>query len=56
MIGSLLAVPLTGLFADKYFLHCARRRGGISEAEDRLHLMIPSAIVLAGGIWIYGFS
>lgn len=54
LIGAVIGCFYGGWFSDKFMEWMARRRGGISEAEDRLWLMYPAAIINPAGLILFG--
>ncbi|KAF5564220.1 membrane transporter, partial [Fusarium pseudoanthophilum] len=56
LIGAVIGCFYGGWFSDKFVEWMARRRGGISEAEDRLWLMYPAAIINPVGLIIFGIG
>ncbi|KAF7554054.1 hypothetical protein G7Z17_g3151 [Cylindrodendrum hubeiense] len=54
LIGAIIGCFYGGWFSDKFVEWMARRRGGISEAEDRLWLMYPAAIINPAGLILFG--
>lgn len=57
LIGAVIGCFYGGWFSDVFVRWCARRRGnGISEAEDRLWLLLPSAIINPAGLMLFGIG
>ncbi|KAG4266607.1 hypothetical protein FPRO03_01891 [Fusarium proliferatum] len=56
LIGAVIGCFYGGWFSDKFVEWMARRRGGISEAEDRLWLMYPAAIINPVGLIVFGIG
>ncbi|KAM0550252.1 hypothetical protein ACHAPJ_009102 [Fusarium lateritium] len=56
LIGAVIGCFYGGWFADKFVEWRARRRGGISEAEDRLWLMYPAVIISPAGLMLFGIG
>lgn len=54
LIGAIIGCFYGGWFADHFVTWMARRRGGISEAEDRLWLMYPAAVLNPAGLILFG--
>lgn len=55
MIGYALAVPLTWT-SDRLAAYLTKRNGGIREAEMRLGVLIPAAIIAPCGLILYGYT
>lgn len=53
-LGSLLAAPYCGWFANKFVLWRTRRKGGVREPEDRLWTLLPTAIIMPAGLILWG--
>ncbi|KAK7415567.1 Major facilitator superfamily transporter [Neonectria punicea] len=56
LIGAVIGCFYGGWFSDRFVEWMARRRGGISEAEDRLWLMYPAAIIAPAGLMLFGIG
>lgn len=56
LIGATLGCIYGGWFSDVFVRWVARKRGGVSEAEDRLWLMFLSAIVNPAGLMLFGIA
>jgi MFS family permease len=56
LIGAVIGCFYGGWFADKFVEWMAKRRGGVSEAEDRLWLMYPAAIISPAGLMLFGIG
>lgn len=56
LIGAVIGCFYGGWFSDVFVRWMAKRRGGLSEAEDRLWLMIPSAIINPAGMMLFGIG
>ncbi|KAI5464440.1 membrane transporter [Mariannaea sp. PMI_226] len=56
LIGALIGCVYGGWFSDRFVEWKARKRGGISEAEDRLLLMYPAAIINPAGLMLFGIG
>ncbi|KAF2722577.1 MFS general substrate transporter [Polychaeton citri CBS 116435] len=56
LIGATIGCVYGGWFSDVFVRWMARRRGGISEAEDRLWLMFPSALINPAGLMLFGIT
>ncbi len=57
LIGATLGCVYGGWFSDYFVQWFAKRyRNGISEAEDRLWLLLPSAIVNPAGLMVFGIG
>lgn len=56
LIGAVIGCIYGGWFSDYFVQWMAKRRGGISEAEDRLWLMFPSAIINPAGLMLFGIG
>nr|POF17968.1 putative mfs-type transporter [Quercus suber] len=54
LIGVFVGSFYTGWFGDRMVLHMARRNHGISEAEHRLWLFLPSLILIPFGLILWG--
>ncbi|EME81046.1 uncharacterized protein MYCFIDRAFT_26224 [Pseudocercospora fijiensis CIRAD86] len=54
LIGATMGCIYGGYFSDIFVGWMAKRRGGISEAEDRLWLMFLSAIINPAGLILFG--
>lgn len=54
LIGAIIGCFYGGWFSDIFVQWMAKRRGGISEAEDRLWLMLPSGIINPAGLMLFG--
>ncbi|KAK3113851.1 hypothetical protein LTR53_008426 [Teratosphaeriaceae sp. CCFEE 6253] len=55
LIGYGLAVPLTWT-SDRLAAHLTKRNGGVREAEMRLGVLIPAAIIAPAGLIVYGLT
>ncbi|KAF2150912.1 MFS general substrate transporter [Myriangium duriaei CBS 260.36] len=56
LIGALIGCVYGGWLSDYFVQWMAKRRGGLSEAEDRLWLSIPSAIIGPAGLLLFGIG
>lgn len=56
LIGATIGCIYGGWFSDVFVKWMAKRRGGISEAEDRLWLMYLSALVNPAGLMLFGIG
>jgi MFS family permease len=56
IIGSLIGCIYGGYFSDVFVGWMARRNGGIAEAEHRLWLMFPAAIISPVGLMLFGIG
>ncbi|OQO00071.1 hypothetical protein B0A48_14274 [Cryoendolithus antarcticus] len=56
LIGAIIGCVYGGWFSDYFMQWMAKRRGGISEAEDRLWLMLPSGLVNPAGLMLFGIG
>ncbi|WPG97682.1 Hypothetical protein R9X50_00046200 [Acrodontium crateriforme] len=56
LIGATIGCFYGGWFSDIFTQWMAKRRGGISEAEDRLWLLIPSIIINPAGLMLFGIG
>ena len=56
LIGAMIGCIYGGWFSDVFVRWMAKRRGGISEAEDRLWLLYPSAIINPAGLMLFGIG
>jgi len=56
LIGATIGCIYGGWFSDIFVKWIAKRRGGISEAEDRLWLMYLSAIISPAGLMLFGIG
>ncbi|PIA96064.1 putative MFS-type transporter [Cercospora beticola] len=56
LIGATIGCIYGGWFSDIFVKYLAKRRGGISEAEDRLWLMYLSAIINPAGLMLFGIG
>ena len=58
LIGAVIGCIYGGWFSDYFVAWMAKRpsRGGISEAEDRLWLLFPSAIINPAGLMLFGIG
>lgn len=56
LIGAMIGCIYGGWFSDRFVEWMARRRGGISEAEDRLWLMYPATIISPAGLMLFGIG
>ncbi|KAF2481463.1 major facilitator superfamily domain-containing protein [Neohortaea acidophila] len=56
LIGAVIGCIYGGWFSDVFVRWMAKRRGGISEAEDRLWLLYPSAILNPAGLMLFGIG
>jgi len=56
LIGATIGCVYGGWFSDRFVRWVAKRRGGISEAEDRLWLLFPSAIINPIGLMMFGIG
>ncbi|KIW73386.1 hypothetical protein PV04_01513 [Phialophora macrospora] len=54
LIGSLLGWAYAGWLADKVTLYLARRNKGVREPEQRLWILVPSGLVAAAGLILWG--
>ncbi|KZP31666.1 MFS multidrug transporter-like protein [Athelia psychrophila] len=55
-IGALIGCIYGGYFSDVFVKWMAKRRGGVAEAEDRLWLMFPAAIISPAGLILFGIG
>lgn len=55
-IGSSFGIFYGGYIVDKVIVRLARRNGGIFEPEMRLYLMPLPAIIMAGGLIVFGIT
>jgi MFS family permease len=56
IIGSFIGCIYGGYFSDVFVRWMARRNGGIAEAEHRLWLMFPAAIISPVGLMLFGIG
>lgn len=56
LIGATIGCIYGGWFSDVFVRWMARRRNGISEAEDRLWLLFPSAVINPAGLMLFGIA
>lgn len=56
LIGAVIGCVYGGYFSDVFVRWMAKRRGGISEAEDRLWLIYLSAIISPAGLMLFGIG
>ncbi|KAL1305703.1 hypothetical protein AAFC00_007293 [Neodothiora populina] len=56
LIGSVIGCVYGGWFSDVFVRWCARRNGGVSEAEHRLWLMFPPGILSPIGLFLFGIG
>ncbi|CAK4034435.1 MFS-type transporter [Lecanosticta acicola] len=56
LIGAIIGCIYGGYFSDVFVGWMAKRRGGISEAEDRLWLMFASAFINPAGLMLFGIG
>jgi MFS family permease len=56
LIGAIVGCVYGGWFSDVFTRWCARRRGGVSEAEDRLWLLLASAVINPAGLMLFGIG
>ena len=56
LIGAIIGCFWGGYLSDRFVLFMAKRRGGIQEAEDRLWMMYPVAIISPAGMLIFGIG
>ncbi|KAK4542601.1 hypothetical protein LTR36_006649 [Oleoguttula mirabilis] len=56
LIGAVIGCFYGGWLSDYFVQWMAKRRGGISEAEDRLWLMLPSGIINPAGLMLFGIT
>jgi MFS family permease len=56
LIGAVIGCIYGGWFSDIFVKWCARRRGGVSEAEDRLWLLLASAVINPAGLMLFGIG
>lgn len=56
LIGATLGCIYGGWFSDIFVRWVARKRGGVSEAEDRLLLMFLSAVINPAGLMLFGIA
>lgn len=56
IIGSLIGCMYGGYGSDWFVRWMAKRKGGVSEAEDRLWLMFPAAIISPAGLILFGIG
>jgi MFS family permease len=54
IIGSFIGCMYGGYFSDLFVQWMAKRNGGIAEAEHRLWLMFPAAIISPAGLILFG--
>jgi MFS family permease len=56
IIGAVIGCFYGGYFSDQFVLWLARRNGGIQEAEHRLWLLYPCAIISPAGMLLFGIG
>lgn len=56
LIGAVIGCIYGGWFSDRFVEWRARRRDGISEAEDRLWLMYPAGVISSAGLMLFGIG
>lgn len=56
LIGSIIGCIFGGWYSDIFVRWVAKRRHGISEAEDRLWLLFPSALINPAGLMLFGIT
>ena len=56
LIGASIGCIYGGWFSDYFVRWMAKRRGGISEAEDRLWLMLLPAVISPAGLMLFGIA
>lgn len=57
LLGAIIGCVYGGWFSDRFVRWIAKRyRNGISEAEDRLWLLLPSALVNPAGLMLFGIT
>lgn len=56
LIGATLGCIYGGWYSDVFVRWIARKRGGVSEAEDRLWLMFASAVINPAGLMLFGIA
>ncbi|KAI5305382.1 hypothetical protein KEM56_004585 [Ascosphaera pollenicola] len=56
VIGSILGCIYGGYFSDEFVLWMARRNNGVTEAEHRLWMMLPLAILNPLGMLLFGIG
>nr|POE96397.1 putative mfs-type transporter [Quercus suber] len=56
LIGAIIGCIYGGWFSDVFVRWMAKRRNGISEAEDRLWLLLPSAVINPAGLMLFGIG
>ncbi|KAF2489810.1 MFS general substrate transporter [Lophium mytilinum] len=56
LIGSILGTIFAGNISDWWVLGAARRNKGVREPEQRLSLLLVTAIITAGGLNMYGYG
>lgn len=56
IIGSFIGCIYGGYFSDLFVQWMAKRNGGIAEAEHRLWLMFPAAIISPVGLMLFGIG
>lgn len=56
LIGAIIGCVYGGWYSDRFVRWFAKRRGGIAEAEDRLWLLLPSAIINPVGLILFGVA
>jgi MFS family permease len=54
IIGSFIGCIYGGYFSDLFVRWMAKRNGGVAEAEHRLWLMLPAAIISPAGLILFG--
>jgi len=56
LIGAVIGCIYGGWFSDYFVRWMAKRNGGIAEAEHRLWLMFPAAIISPAGLMLFGIG
>lgn len=56
LIGAVIGCVYGGWYSDRFVRWMAKRRGGVSEAEDRLWLLLPSGLVNPAGLMLFGIT
>ncbi|KAF2480141.1 major facilitator superfamily domain-containing protein [Neohortaea acidophila] len=56
LIGAMVGCLWGGWFSDYFVLWMARRHGGVAEAEHRLWLVLPAAVISPAGLMLFGIG